>query len=64
MYKQNKVIMVRLLQDLKVKEQEIEDKIREGKEKQIEMRSKGEAKKKALNESTELTKEESDKISR
>ena len=52
------------LQDLKDKEQEIEDKIREGKEKQIEMRSKGEAKKKALNESTELTKEESDKISR
>ncbi len=53
-----------ILQDFKVQEQEIQDKIREGKEKQIEMKSKGDATKKAFNESTELTKEESDKTTK
>ena len=54
----------KILQDLKDAEQEIEDKIREGKEKRAEMKSKEVAKDKAFAESTELTKEESDKTTR
>lgn len=54
----------KILQDLKDKEQEIEDKIREGNEKQMEIKSKEDAKKKAFAESTELTKEESDKTTK
>ena len=54
----------KILQDLKDKKQEIEDKIREEKEKKMEMKSKEEAKKKAFAESTELTKEESDKTTK
>jgi hypothetical protein len=53
-----------ILQDLKDKEQEIEDKKREGKEKRAEMKSKEVAKDKAFAESTELTKEESDKTTK
>ena len=54
----------KILQDLKDKEQEIQDKIQDGKVKQIEMKSKGDAKKKVFDESTELTKEESDKTTK
>ena len=54
----------KIYQDIQDKKQEIEDKIREGKEKQSEMKSKEDAKKKAFNESTELTKEESDKTTK
>ena len=49
-----------ILQDLNDKKQEIEDKIQDGKVKKVEMRSKGDAKKKVFDESTELAKEESD----
>ena len=52
------------LQDLKDKKQAIEDKIQDGKEKQVEMNSKEDAKKKTFDESTELTKEESDKTTK
>jgi hypothetical protein len=54
----------KILQDLKDKKQAIEDKIQDGKEKQVEMNSKEDAKKKTFDESTELTKEESDKTTK
>jgi hypothetical protein len=54
----------KIYQDIQDKKQAIEDKIREGTEKQSEMKSKEDAKKKAFNESTELTKEESDKTTK